>query len=79
MSSTPPALAGSYVMNFNTLMRAAEDGALCLLSAIRKSDGKAVALVCGMQTNEDGTYTPVPFAVMCEGDPFEDFEDPTKE
>lgn len=79
MSRTPPALAGSYVMNFNTLMRAAGDGAMCLMSAIRKADGKAVALVCAMQVNEDKTFTPVPFAVMCEGNPFEDFEDPTQE
>ena len=63
--------------NFETLLRAANDGALALVSAIRKSDQQSVALVCAMQTNDDDTITPVPFAVMVEGNPFDLFEDPT--
>lgn len=63
--------------NFETLLRAANDGALALVSAIRKSDQQSVALVCAMQTNDDETITPVPFAVMVEGNPFELFDDPT--
>lgn len=64
-------------MNFDTLLRAAGDGALALVSAIRKADQKPVALVCAMQVNEDDTITPVPFAVMVEDNPFEIFDDPT--
>ncbi|MHB8954450.1 MAG: DUF6117 family protein [Pirellulaceae bacterium] len=63
--------------NFETLLRAANDGALALVSGIRKSDQQSVALVCAMQTNDDETITPVPFAVMVEGNPFDLFEDPT--
>jgi len=63
--------------NFASLQRACEDGDLALVSAIRKADQKPVALVCAMQVNEDETITPVPYAVMIEGNPFEDFEDPT--
>lgn len=40
--------------------------------------GTVVELVCAMQHNDDGTLTPIPLAVMVEGNPFEDFEDPTK-
>jgi hypothetical protein len=74
----PPALLPGYKENFNTLQRAAGQGDLALVSAIRKADQKPVALVCAMQRNEGGTITPVPFAVMVEGDPFQLFEDPTQ-
>ena len=77
MPSTPPKLCRGDRMNFDTLLRAAEDGALALVSAIRKADQQPVALVCAMQQNEDDTITPVPFAVMVDGNPFELFEDPT--
>jgi len=73
----PPKLLEAYKNNFTTLKSAHSDGNLALVSAIRKSDKKPVALVCAMNDNGDGTLTPVPLAVMCEGNPFEDFEDPT--
>ncbi len=73
----PPALLRGYRENFNTLLRAAGQRDLALVSAIRKADQKPVALVCAMQRNEDFTIMPVPFAVMVEGNPFELFEDPT--
>jgi hypothetical protein len=62
--------------NFATLQRAESMGDLALVSAIRKSDGKAVALLCAMSRTEEGIM-PMPLAVMIEGNPFEDFEDPT--
>ena len=77
MSKTPPRLRKGDRQNFDTLLRAASDGALALVSAIRKADQHPVALVCAMQHNPDQTITPVPFAVMVEGNPFEDFYDPT--
>jgi hypothetical protein len=73
----PPPLSDSYAANFKTLKKASDHGDIALVSAIRKADGKPVALVCAMQRNPDETITPVPLAVMCEGNPFEDFEDPT--
>ena len=77
--NTPPPLLAGHKKNFQTLLHAAADGNLALVSAIRKSDQASVALVCAMQTNDDDTITPVPFAVMCEGNPFELFEDPTQD
>ena len=79
MSKTkiPPALNDAYMSNFNTLCKARDERQLALVSAIRKSDKKPVALVCAMQTNEDKSMTPIPLAVMVEGNPFELFEDPT--
>ena len=77
MPTTPPKLRHGDRANFQTMLRAADDGALALVSAIRKADQQPVALVCAMQQNPDETITPVPFAVMVEGNPFELFEDPT--
>ena len=77
MPTTPPRLRKGDRTNFQTLLRAADDGALALVSAVRKADHQPVALVCAMQHNDDDTITPVPFAVMVEGDPFEMYEDPT--
>ena len=74
---TPPPLLPGYHRNFNTLLLAADNADLCLVSATRRADQKPVALVCARQRNEDETFTPVPLAVMCEGNPFEDFDDPT--
>ena len=77
MANKPPRLRKGDRMNFETLLRAASDGALALVSAVRKADQNPVALVCAMQENDDDTITPVPFAVMVEGNPFELYEDPT--
>src|SRR5262245_35126082 len=62
--------------NFETLKEAGRNGDLCLISSRRKREGKQVALVCAMRY-KDGYYYPTPLAVMIEGNPFEDFEDPT--
>ena len=77
MPKIPPPLLEGYKANFETLKRAAECDHLALASAIRVSDQQPVALVCAMNLNDDDTITPVPLAVMVEGNPFELFEDPT--
>lgn len=77
MAKTPPRLRKGDRHNLDTLPRAASDGALALVSAVRKADQNPVALVCAMRQNEDDTITPVPFAVMVEGNTFELFDDPT--
>ena len=75
---TPGPIPASDRENFNTLQRAAKDNRLAAVSAIRKSDGKEVTLLCAMSSGEDDDYIyPVPLAVMVEGNPFEDYHDPT--
>lgn len=51
----PGPLSAADRANFTTLVEAAGNGDLALLSAIRKSDGKRVALVSAMGRN--GTTT----------------------
>jgi hypothetical protein len=66
--------------NFETLKTASNNGGLALVSSRRKRDGAEVALVCAMNVEEhDGEkmLCPVPLAVLIEGNPYEDFEDPT--
>jgi hypothetical protein len=74
---TPPPLTDGYKSNFEILVSAFQSGDAALVSAIDKSSGEPRALVCAMQRNEDGTITPVPFAVLVWGNPFEMFHDPT--
>jgi hypothetical protein len=64
--------------NFSTLLKAAANNALALVSTVRKSDGAQVALVCAMTKLDDGCIVPSPLAVMVEGNPYELFEDPTQ-
>lgn len=73
-----PKLRKADQTNFRTLERAWDNGAVALVSVIRKSDRQPVALICAIQHNADDTLTPVPFAVMIEGNPFEMFDDPTQ-
>ena len=74
---TPIALREGDSANFGTLQKAFENGDSALISAVRKSDGADVALVCAMGRSPDGQITLAPLAVMIEGDPYELFEDPT--
>ena len=61
---------------FDTLCRACGKQDLALVSAIRKSDGAPVALVCAVNHFDDGRYALVPLAVMVEGNPYEDYLPP---
>lgn len=73
----PGAISKGDAANFETIKKAHENGDLALMSAIRKSDGKRVSLVCAMGRDNLGNYYPSPLAVMIEGNPYEDFIDPT--
>jgi hypothetical protein len=72
----PPPLGAADRANFNTLLAAVAHDDLALVSAIRKVDRKPVGLVCAM-ARKGKWIIPMPLAVMIEGNPFEDFEDPT--
>lgn len=77
MPKKPKRLKRGDTLNFKTLLRAASNGDLALVSALRAIGKAPAALVCAMSINEDGTITPVPLAEMIQGNPFELFDDPT--
>lgn len=68
-----------HATNLETLIRAAREGALCLLEARRRSDGATVALLCACNKEKDGGGSFVPFATMVEGNPFDMFDPPNPE
>lgn len=74
----PAALRKHDIVNFETLKYAGQMGDLALVSAVRKSDNKPVALVTAIGFN-NGAYTLTPLAVMVEGNPYEDFIPPEGE
>lgn len=71
------AIPPGYRRNFQTMLLAAKYHDLALVSCVDKATQKPVMAVCAMQRNEDGTITPMPFARMFDGNPFELLEDPT--
>lgn len=62
--------------NFKTLTRAFEAGRAAIMECTRKSDGKVVALLCAVGTDEEGLYAFTPLAEMMDGNPFELYEPP---
>ena len=71
-------LTEEHKVNFQTLKLAVEYEDVALISAVRKSDGKQVALVCAIN-HTDGNILPVPIAEMIDGNPYEIYYDPTRE
>jgi Family of unknown function (DUF6117) len=71
-TSVPPALTDGYKANFDTLLQAGVDRNLAMISCIRKVDNVPVAMVVAIhREGEDFQITPL--AVMCEGNPYEDY------
>ena len=76
----PIPLTEGYRANMKTMLQAAAHDDLACISAVRKSDGADVALVVAMGWDaEMEEYLPSPLAVMLEGDPFQQFYDPTSD
>jgi hypothetical protein len=61
--------------NFDTLMRAFQNGDVALVDSTRKADGEQVALICTVHFDGDD-YQLTPFAEMVAGNPFELYEPP---
>ena len=81
-----PATACTRVAkNFETLLRAAADGSLCLMECQRVDTGEAVAVVCAVNrrhnlvTGEVDEVAMVPFAIMLEGNPYAMLNPPNPE
>lgn len=71
------AIEEGYKANFETLQTAFANGDVALVETKRAGTDEKVVLICAMQVNPDQTITPVPFAEMVSGNPFEMYEDPT--
>jgi hypothetical protein len=60
-----------YAPNFESLLRAAKENVLCIMEVDDTRLGRAQAALCAVHIDEDGLYVMTPFAVMCEGNPYE--------
>jgi hypothetical protein len=56
--------------NFNTLHRAFEDGAACLLKCHDRTTGKPVYVICAVNHRSE-EFEPVPFATLFDDNPYE--------
>lgn len=70
------AISDGYKANFETLLRAASDKALCIMECTDKESGKAVIAVCAAWMDEDEQVHLVPVAKMFDGDPYAELESP---
>lgn len=67
-----------YKHNFDQLLKAASSGHMVLMHCREKGTGKNVAMVTATWFDEkEQMYKTVPLARMLDGDPFEDFLDPS--
>lgn len=72
------AIATGYQTNFDTLRRAAHDGALCLMECTDAQTGKPVITICAV--GFDGTeYQMTPLAKMFDGNPYKELLPPQLE
>lgn len=74
----PPPLAEEQKINFQTLKLAVEYEDVALVSAVRKRDGRPVALICAMNHLQDGKVIPIPLAEIINGNPYDLYYDPTR-
>jgi hypothetical protein len=67
----------AHARNLEALVRAAKNGDLALVECRERSTGKPVAVLCCLDTEEDGeTVNIVPFARMFDGNPYEQLDPP---
>ena len=78
------AIPDHTVRNFQTMQKASDGNRLALMECVEKTTGLPRYLVCAVTTvkvkgSGEPEYQFAPFAVMLEGNPYEDFTPPTSE
>jgi len=73
------AIPEGYKHNFETMMRASENGDLCLAQCRSRKTGEDVFVVCATFMNEDNEVQLVPLAKMFDGNPYEEVDGPSVE
>ena len=70
-----PRIEPGYIANFQTLLRAGDNGDLALLDCRDRATGAPVRVVAAVCTDPDGV-TFVPLAKLFDGDPHEELDPP---
>lgn len=61
--------------NFNTLLRAAEDGSLALMECTDTVTGEPRYVICALG-RDDGDYVFTPFGHLADGNPYDAYRPP---
>lgn len=75
MSKKQKTIVQDHKANFETLKKAFEAGAVCLMDCIEKSTGEHVAVICAVHM-EGEEYAFTPFARFFNGNPYEMLSSP---
>lgn len=67
-----------YKRNFDTLLKAVQEGSVCLLDCRHRETGEQAVMLCAVAF-DGAEYHMTPFAVMCSGSPYEDYIPPMEE
>ena len=62
--------------NFNTLLRAAEDGNLALMECLDAVTGERRYVLCAVGRADDGDYVMTPFGHLADGTPYDAYLPP---
>lgn len=68
----------AYRDNFNTMLRAAKNGDLALVESKDAKTGEPRYLIAAIQHENDYQVSVVPFGHMANGNPYEEYADPTE-
>jgi hypothetical protein len=71
-------IPGGYRLNFQTMLRAAQDGQLALMECTEKATGLSAFVVCMVNPpdEEDGEVEFVPVARLFDGNPYDEVDPP---
>lgn len=70
------AIPDAYRRNFETLLRAAEDGNLALLECTDTATGEPRYVLCAVARDEDTTFVMTPFGHLADDNPFDLYRPP---
>jgi hypothetical protein len=70
--ANPAPIPPGHRDNFNTLLRAAADGALALLSCLDATTGEPRYVICAV-AYDGKEYQMTPFGHLCNGNPYEEY------
>jgi len=73
MKHNTPRLAKGYTANFKTMLRAAKNGDLLLISCLDAATKEPRAVIAATYWNTDGKIAIVPFGHLCPGNPYEEY------
>lgn len=70
-------LSDAHKTNFETLLEAAHNGDVCLMSCVDRRTGGMVPVLCAVSRLEDGSVEMIPLGTLFTENPYEILDPPT--